>query len=209
MNDKIFIEVDKQLKLEEYALIASQTLSLIADAAESINEISEMFSKDDLFILFNKVCIHMPGEFEIHQSPSRYYQIIYKPYILDAAEFEGTYMPSDFVETDDNGQDRLWVSEEVLFAFIDRKLYGVATLIYFYLGYLMTQDERFGVSQNISFEKIVESCDQLPTDFPLNHPTTLMRALADLQDAGFIKWNSETSTFELLHITAYDPNEKV
>ena len=209
MNDKIFIEVDKQLKLEEYALIASQTLSLIADAAESINEISEMFSKDDLFILFNKVCIHMPGEFEIHQSPSRYYQIIYKPYILDAAEFEGTYMPSDFVETDDNGQDCVWVSEEVLFAFIDRKLYGVATLIYFYLGYLMTQDERFGVSQNISFEKIVESCDQLPTDFPLKHPTTLMRALADLQDAGFIKWNSETGTFELLHITAYDPNEKV
>ena len=209
MNDKIFIEVDKQLKLEEYAPIASQTLSLIADAAESINEISEVFSKDDLFILFNKVCIHMPGEFEIHQLPSRYYQIIYKPYIFDAAEFEQTYMLSDFIETEDQGQNRIWIGEKVLFAFTDRKLYGIATLIYFYLGYLMTQDERFGLSQNISFEKILESCDQLPTDFPLTHPTTLMRALADLQDAGLIKWNSETGTFEWLHITAYDPKEKV
>ena len=209
MNDKIFIEVDKQLRLEEYAPIASQTMSLIADAAESINEISEMFSMDDLFILFNKVCIHMPGEFEIRKCPSRYYQIIYKSYILDAAEFEETYMLSDFVETGGQGQNRIWIGEEVLVTFIDRKLYGVATLIYFYLGYLMTQDERFGLSQNISFEKIVESCDQLPTDFPLKHPTTIMRALADLQDAELIKWNSETSTFELLHITAYDPNEKV
>lgn len=209
MNDKIFIEVDKQLKLEEYAPIASQTLSLIADASESINEIREVFSKDDLFILLNKVCIHMPGEFEIHQFPSHYYQIIYKPYIFNAAEFEQTYMLSDFIETDDQGQNRLWISEKVVIAFIDRKLYGVATLIYFYLGYLMTQDERFGLSRNISFEEIVESCDQLPTDFPLKHPTTLMRALADLQDAGLIKWNSETGTFELLHVTAYDPNEKV
>lgn len=209
MNDKIFIEVGKQLRLEEYAPIASQTMSLIANVAESINEISEMFSMDDLFILLNKVCIHMPGEFEIHQFPSRYYQIVYKPYILDAAEFEETYMLGDFVETDDQGQNRLWIGEKAFSAFIDRKLYGVATLIYFYLGSLMTQDERFGLSQNISFEKILESCDQLPTDFPLNHPTTLMRALADLQDAGLIKWNSETGTFEWLHITAYDPNEKV
>lgn len=209
MNDKIFIEVGKQLRLEEYAPIASQTMSLIANVAESINEISEMFSMDDLFILLNKVCIHMPGEFEIHRFPSRYYQIVYKPYILDAAEFEETYMLSDFVETDDQGQNRLWISEKAFSAFIDRKLYGVATLIYFYLGSLMTQDERFGVSQNISFEKILESCDQLPTDFPLKHPTTLMRALADLQDAELIKWNSEIGTFELLHITAYDPNEKV
>ena len=209
MNDKIFIEVGKQLGLGEYAPIASQAMSLIADTAESINEISEMFSKEDLFILLNKVCIHMPGEFEIHQSPSRYYQIIYKPYILDGAAFEETYRLSDSVETDDQGQNRIWVNESVLFTFIDRKLYGVATLIYFYLGYLMTQDERFGLSHNISFEKIVESCDQLPTDFPLKHPTTLMRALADLQDAELIKWDSETGTFELLHITAYDPKEKV
>ena len=36
-----------------------------------------------------------------------------------------------------------------------------------------------------------------------------MRALADLQDAGLIKWNPKTTTFELLHITPYDPNQKV
>ena len=209
MNDKIFIEVGKQLRLEEYAPIASQTVSLIADAAESISEINRTFSIDNLFILLNKVCVHMPGEFEIRRFRSCYYQIIYNPYIFDASAFEETDMLTDFVETDDKGQNRIWINEKVVFAFIDRKLYGVATMIYFYLGYLMTQDETFGLSHNISFEKILESCDQLPKDFPVKHPTTLMRALADLQDAELIKWNSETGTFELLHITPYDPNEKV
>ena len=36
-----------------------------------------------------------------------------------------------------------------------------------------------------------------------------MRAIADLQDAGLIKWNEEAGTFELLYITAYDPKQKV
>ncbi len=209
MNDKIFIEVGKQLGLEEYVPIAAQTASLIADAAENINEISRIFFIDDLLILLNKVCVHMPGEFEIHRFPSCYCQILYNPYIYNASAFEVSDMPSDFVEMDDNGQNRIWISERVVFAFIDRKLYGAATVIYFYLGYLMTQDERFGLSHNISFEKILESCDQLPKDFPVKHPTTLMRALADLQDAGLVKWNAKSCTFELLHITPYDPNEKV
>ena len=205
----IFIEAGRKLGLEEYVPIASQTVSLIADAAENINEISRIFSVDDLLILLNKVCVHMPGEFEIRRFPSCYCQIIYNPYISNAAAFEETDMLSDFVETDDKGQNRIWISEKVVFAFIDRKLYGVATTIYFYLGYLMTQDETFGLSHNISFEKILESCDQLPKDFCLKHPTTLMRALADLQDAGLVKWNAKSRTFEMLYITPYDPNGKV
>lgn len=214
MNDKIFIEAGKQLRLEQYVPIASQTASLIVEAAKDIDEISVAFSIDELSILLNKVCIHMPGEFETRRFPSRYCQIIYKPYVLNAAEFEGTYMPSDFVEMDDvemddKRQNSLWISEKVLIAFIDRKLYGVAFALYFYLGYLMTCNEMFGLSHNISFGKILESCDQLPRDFLVKHPTTLMRALADLQDMGLIKWNTKSSTFELLHITAYDPNEQV
>ncbi len=43
----------------------------------------------------------------------------------------------------------------------------------------------------------------------VKHRTTLMRAIADLQDAGLIKWNAKTRTFEWLHITPYDPNQKV
>ena len=209
MKQCVFIEAGKQLDLEEYVPIASQTVSLIADAAENINEIRGIFSIDDLLILLNKVCVHMAGEFENRRCPSRYYQIIYKPCIFNAAAFEEEYIPSDLVETVDKRQNCLWMSAKVITIFIDRKLYGVATLIYFYLGYLMTQDETFGLSHNISFEKILESCDQLPKDFPVKHPTTVMRALADLQDAGLIKWHSETGIFELLHITPYDPNEKV
>ena len=65
----------------------------------------------------------------------------------------------------------------------------------------MHYDETFGVSHNIPFRKILEACDELSY---MKHRTTLMRALADLQDAGLIKWNAETRTFELLHITPYD-----
>ena len=73
----------------------------------------------------------------------------------------------------------------------------------------MHYDETFGVSHNISFEKILEASDELSEMYCMQHRTTLMRALADLQDAGLIKWNAETRTFELLHITPYDPNQKV
>jgi hypothetical protein len=115
----------------------------------------------------------------------------------------------DFVETFDRRQNTLWINERVVIAFIDRKLYGVAFMLYFYLGYLMTQDDAFGISHNISFKQILKSCDEFPEGWRVNHQTTLMRALADLQDAGLIKWNPETGTFELLHITPYDPIQKV
>ena len=36
-----------------------------------------------------------------------------------------------------------------------------------------------------------------------------MRAIADLQDARLMKWNETGGTFELLHITPYDPNQSV
>ena len=73
----------------------------------------------------------------------------------------------------------------------------------------MTQDDTFGISHNITFEQIVESCEEFPEEWRVKYPTTLMRALADLEDAGLIKWNAKLCTFEILHITPYDPNEKV
>ncbi len=209
MKSKIFIEAGKQLTLTEYISIASRTMSLIGEAAKDIKEIDATFSVNDLVVLLNKICVHMAGEFEVRQTPSRYIHIVYAPDVLDEVGFDEGFMVSNFVDAQDRGQNPLWINEKVVFAFIDRKLYGVATMIYFYLGYLMTQDETFGLSHNISFEKILEGCSQLPKDFPVKHPTTLMRALADLQDAGLIRWNAKSHTFELLHITPYDPNKKV
>jgi hypothetical protein len=92
---------------------------------------------------------------------------------------------------------------------MDRNLHGIAAAVYFYLGYLMTDNEAFAVSHNISFEDILESCCNFPEDLRLRHQTVLMRALADLEDAGLIKWNAKSGTFQLLHITPYDPNQKV
>lgn len=209
MNNEIFIEADKQLTSKEYVPIASQTLSLIAECTESTDEIGVTFSVNDLHTLLNKVTLHMEGEFEMRQTPSNYCQIIYKPSASnEAALNEEYYRHRDSVETHDDEQICLWVSEKVLSAFIDRKLYGIAFMLYFYLGYLMTQDVDFAVSHNISFKKILESCDALPEVARIKHRTTLMRALADLQDTGLIKWNAETRTFELLHITPYDPIEQ-
>lgn len=51
----------------------------------------------------------------------------------------------------------------------------------------MTRDASFSVSHNISFENIVESCDAFPEGCRVKYRTTLMRALADLQDVGLIK----------------------
>ena len=210
MNNEIFIEVGKRLTLEEYGPIVSRTMLLIAKAAEGVDEIDKTFSVTDLSALLNKAIMSMSGEFEIRRTLSHYYQIIYEPYPFNEAEFdEEYYINKGFVDTHDDGQNCLWVSEKVLFAFIDRKFYGVAFMLYFYLGYLMTQDEAFAVSHNISFEKIVESCDRFPEGWRVKHRTTLMRAIADLQEAGLIKWHAKTGTFELLHITPYDPNQKV
>ena len=209
MSDTIFIETGKQLTLEQYAPIASQTLSLIADAAEDLNKIVEIFSVADLSVLLNKITAHMPGAFEICPTASHYRQIVYKSYPLNAAEFDDRYVATDFAKTHDVGQNCLWISEKAFFAFMDRKLHGVATMVYFYLAYLMTHDEVLALSPNFSFEKILASCDEFPEDCRPKYPTTLMRALADLQNAGLVKWNAKSGTFELLHITPYDPKQKV
>ena len=209
MNNEVFVKAGKPLTLDAYAPIASRTMSLIAEAAEGIDEIDETFSVADLSVLLNKICKHTLGAFEVHRTPSQYYRIVYKPAVWIPGEFEKEYILGDFVEADDAGPNRLWISEKVVTAFMDRKLYGVAIMIYFYLGYLMTQNDTFGVSHNISFEQILESCDAFPEAHRVKHPTTLMRALADLQDAGLIKWNAKSRTFALLHITPYDPTEKV
>ena len=209
MKNEIFIKPGERLALKQYLPIASETISLIAEAAEDVDEVNETFSVADLVILLNKVCVHMSGEFEIHRTPSDYCQIAYKPYLVNEARFNEGYIVSDFVDTPDRGQDTLWINEEVVIAFMNRSFYGVAFILYFYLGHLMTQDTAFGLSHNISFKQILESCAKFPDDWHLKHPMTLMRALADLQDTGLIRWNVNAGTFELLHITPYDPNQKV
>ena len=210
MNNEILIETDKPLTLETYTSIASDIMSSIGKAAEDINEIDEIFSVADLSYLLNKMSVHMPGEFEVHRTPSHYCQIVYKPYTPDESEFdEEQAIQSSFSDTHGDPSSCLWINERVFRAFVDRKFYGIAFALYFYLGYLMTRDESFAVSHKISFEEIVESCDAFLEGHLVKHPTTLMRALADLQDAGFIKWHAKPRTFELLYITPYDPLQKV
>lgn len=209
MNNEVFVKVGKQLTLKTYVPIASRTMSLIAEAAEGIDEIDETFSVVDLSLLLNKICQHMSGTFEVHRTPSQYYQIVYKPAVWNTGEFKKEYILGDFVEADDAGQNHLWISEKTVTAFMDRKLHGVPARIYFYLGHLMTRDETFGISHNISFEQILKNCDKFPEAHRVKHPTTLMRGLADLENAGLIKWNAKSGTFVLLHITPYDPTEKV
>lgn len=208
MKNAIFIEAGKHLTLNEYLPIASRTMSLITEAAKGVNEIKETFSVTDLAALLNKICRHMAGEFEIRNTPSHYVQIVYTADILNEAGFDEGYIVSDFVDTHDCGQNTLWVNEKAVIGFMDRNLCDIAFILYFYLGYLMTQDDTFGISHNISFQQILESCAEFPEDC-LKHQTTLMRALADLEDAGLIKWYAKSHTFELLYITPYDPNEKV
>ena len=209
LKNEIFIRANQQLTLSEYVAIASETMSVIAEAAEGIDEINETFSIVDLIVLLNKICLHMGGEFEVRRTPSDYCQIAYKPPLVNEAGFDEGYIVRDFVDTPDRGQDPLWINEKVIITLIDRSLHGVAFMLYFFLGHLLTQDTAFGLSHNISFKQILESCTEFPGDWHLKHPTTLMRALADLQDAGLIRWNVEGGTFEILHITPYDPNEKV
>ena len=201
----------KDLFIPDKAYTFQEVADLLARIILSIDGKNEdtVFSIADLVILLNKACVYMSGEFEIHRTPSDYCQIAYKPYLVNEARFNEGYIVSNFVDTPDRGQDTLWINEKVVIAFMNRSLYGVAFMLYFYLGHLMTQNTAFGLSHNISFKRILESCAKLPDDWHLKHPTTLMRALADLQDAGLIRWNVEGGTFELLHITSYDPNEKV
>ena len=211
MNDKIFIEKGMQLPLKAYIPIASRTVSLIAEAAESINEIGETFSVVDLSTLLNKVCAQMPGDFEIRRTFSQHYQIAYESRTFNEAAFEAEDESVGSIEKHNNKQseqNRFLLDEKVLFAFINQKFYGPACALYFYLGYLMTRDNVFAVSRNISFKQIVERCDELSEGFS-KHQTTLMRALADLQDMELIKWHPNAGTFEVLHITPYDPTQRV
>ena len=209
MNNVIYIETGKQLTLEQYVPIAAETMLLIADAAEAIHKRVEPFSATDLSVLLNRITSYMSGDFEIQRTPSRYCLVTYKPYALTEAELDDEYIVSYFADTQDRGQNFLWINEKVFKAFIDRELYGLAFMLYFHLGCLMARDAAFAVSHNISFERILETCDVFPEDYCVKYPTTLMRALADLQDVGLIKWNTKSRTFQLLHITPYDPKQQV
>ena len=205
MKNEIFIETGKRLTLREYIPIAYRVMSLITEVATGVDKIDETFSVADLVILLNKVCAPMSGEFEIHRTPSDYCQIAYKPYLVNESGFDEEYRVSGIVDVPDRVQNTLWINEKAVIAFMNKSLYGVAFMLYVYLGYLMTQDTAFGLSHNISFKQILESCVEFSEDWHLKYPTTLMRALADLQDAGLIRWNVKGSTFELLYITPYDP----
>lgn len=209
MNNEIFIEVGKRLTLKEYVPIASRTMSLITEASKAVKEIDETFSVTDIAAVLNKMSRHMSGAFEIRRTPSHYYQIVFNPHVFNDAKFEEEYVLREFTKPQDVEYNQLWITEEVLFAIMDRTLHGIPAAIYFYLGALMTQDDTFAISQNIPFHRILECCDGFPEDLHLKYQTTLMRALADLQDAALIEWNAESRTFRLLHITAYDPNQKV
>ena len=195
--------------MEEYLPIVSDAMSFIAAAAENIEEIDEIFSVTDLSDLLNQMCVLMAGEFKVRRSPSDRCQIVYVPYDLDKVVPDEEYLLSDFIETHDILESCLWVSEKVLITFIDQRLHGLAIIVYFYLGSLMTCDDTFAISHHISFEKILKGCDTLPKISDMKHRTTLLRALADLQDAGLIKWNAKARAFEILHITPYDPNQRV
>lgn len=159
--------------------------------------------------MLRSVNAHVPGEFKVRQTSSDYCQIVYKPYVVNELGFGEGCIISDFVDTHDRGQNVLWINEKAVITFINRNLYSIALMLYFYLGHLMIQDAAFGLSHNISFKQILESCAEFPEDWPLKHPTTLMCALADLQDAGLIKWNASVRTFEIFHITLDDPNQRV
>ena len=106
-------------------------MSLIGEAAKDVKEIDATFSVNDLIVLLNKICVHMAGEFEIHQTPSRYIQIVYAPDVLDEVGFDEGHMVSDFVDTQDRERNTLWISEKVVIAFINRNLYGIASMLYF------------------------------------------------------------------------------
>ena len=47
------------------------------------------------------------------------------------------------------------------------------------------------------------------SDYYLKHRTTLMRALAQLQDIGLIRWNTETGTFEAIRTQLFDSAQVV
>ena len=209
MKREIYIKLDERLTLEQYLPIAADTMSFIAEAAEGVEEIEETFSVSNLSVLLNEISKDISGEFEVCQMPSTYCQIVYMPFSFNGAAFDEESVLSNIIEMPDAPKIHLWVNGKVLTAFIDKRLHEVAIAIYFYLGYLMTHNSDLALSHNISFEKILESCDALTEKSYMKYRTTLMRILADLEDAELIEWDAENRTFEVLHITPYDPATQV
>ena len=70
MKKEVFIiKPSERLTLEQYLPIATDTMSLIAEAAEDVKEIDEVFSIINLFVLLNEISKYMSGEFEVRQTP--------------------------------------------------------------------------------------------------------------------------------------------
>ena len=88
MKNVILIETDEQLTLKEYVAIAAHTMCLIGVASKGTNDITTIFSVADASVLLNKVCVHVPGRFEIRQTPSCYCQIVFEPRVFNEAEFD-------------------------------------------------------------------------------------------------------------------------
>ena len=210
MKNEVFIETGKRYTLEEYVPIASQMMSLIAAASENVQEINEIFSISDLLDVLNAISERMSGEFDIRSTHSEHYQIVYEPYPFEASEFDDEYIfVNKPIEEPEDKESSVWMSEKILEAFKDQQLNGFAFILYLHLGFTMNNDAAFGVSQHIKFQEIVESCREYAETSNARFQTTLMRALADLEDVGLVKWHAKAHTFQLLHITSYDPTQKV
>lgn len=213
MKNDILSEKDKRFTLEEYIPLASHILTFIASAAESVDEIKETFTTSDLRALLSDMSEDIEGEFKFHQTDSGHYQVVYEPYDdIDAEDFGSEDVLPHHIEPPDGNRSNVFVwfnSEKLLDALRSPRFGGVTLRLYFHLGFVMHEDMSFAVSHHIKFEKIIEICREEGKVLGEQHQTTLMRAIADLEDAGLIKWNSEASAFELLHITSYDPTQTV
>ena len=210
MKNEILIEKDKRFTLPEYVPLASHVMSLIAAVADGVDEINETFSISDLRRVLDNMSERMEGEFEFLETDSEHYQVTYEPYDdIDEADFDGEYMLVRPVEGLDDKKNNVWVSGKILEAFREGKFNGIAIALYFQLGFTMHSDEAIAVSHHIEFEKILESCKEHTEYFNAQHRTAIMRAMANLEDAGLVEWNSKARAFKILHITPYDPTRKV
>ena len=72
MSRGIFI-LDKEYTFQESIHLLTRAISSIVDENEEAS-----FSMEDVLLLLRSVNAHVPGEFEIQQTHSHYYQIIYK-----------------------------------------------------------------------------------------------------------------------------------
>lgn len=215
MKNDILLAKDKRFTLEEYIPLASHIMTLIAAAAEGVDEIKETFTISELGKVLEDMSDKLEGEFEFRETDSGHYQVVYKPYDdIDEEDFDGEYVLTYSVKPFDSNlndkKDFVWYNgEKILEVLREPKFSRLTYLLYFHLGFVMHSDESFAISHNIKFEKIIESCREAGKDFIGPHQTTLMRTIADLEDMGLVKWNSETRTFQLLYITPYDPTQMV